>query len=852
MNILKKDGFGAVFRNIAILIIVLAITLTGLTTYTVRKSFPQENGSIAIPGLEAEVKVLRDEWGIAQVYAASDHDLFLAQGYVTAQDRFWQMDFWRHIGSGRLSEMFGESQLEKDRFLRTMGWKKIAEQEFAETLDDSTKANLQAYAEGVNAYLETHQGSALSLEYAVLKLLNRDYNPEPWQPIHSILWGKVMAYDLSTNLGDEIERTILLKSFPKSRVDELFPDYPQDFPVILPEFKLAEKTQEDVENTSLPSLLALKDITPELKSIATNVSGIEEILGATGMGVGSNSWVISGKRTATGKPILADDPHLAVQMPSIWYEIGLHCTTDITANCPYNVTGFSFAGVPGIIVGHNNRIAWGVTNVMSDTMDLYIEKINPQNPNQYEMNGKWVDMQLVKEEIKVASQEPVNQIVRYTQHGPIISDVFSPLQKFDENSSVQIPKNYAVSLRWNALEPSRLNAAMQEINRAQNWQDFRAAASKFEIAAQNLIYADVDGNIGYQMPGKTPIRKKGDGRYPVPGWNNQYDWQGYIDFEELPHSFNPQQEYIVTANNAVVDESYPYVITKDWVRGYRAKRIDEIISNTKSPLSLADIELIQADNLDLNARDLIPIIQSMTFDNPVVENARQLLLNWDFKLEIKSPESAIFETFWKKLLTLTFNDELPSDYRPDGSDRWYAVVKNLAAQPNNLWWDNRNTPELEDRDEIFKLAFVEAVDELENSLGSNTEKWNWGKLHQINFRNVTLGKSGVFLIEKLFNRGIYQAAGDGETVNANRWKANQSSFEVTHIPSFRMILDLAEFDNSQAIHSTGQSGHAFNHHYTDMIEPWRNVEYHSMLWGDEKIDEKAESTLLLIPELNPF
>ena len=848
MNILKKDGFGAVFRNIAILILVLVITLAGLTTYTVRKSFPQENGTIAIPGLEGEVKVLRDEWGIAQVYAASDHDLFLAQGYVTAQDRFWQMDFWRHIGSGRLSEMFGESQLEKDRFLRTMGWKKIAEQEFAETLDDSTKANLQAYAEGVNAYLETHQGSALSLEYAVLKLLNRDYNPEPWQPIHSILWGKVMAYDLSTNLGDEIERTILLKSFPRSRVDELFPGYPQDFPVILPEFKLAEQTQEDVENTNLPSLLALKDITPELKSIAANVSGIEEILGATGMGVGSNSWVISGKRTATGKPILADDPHLAVQMPSIWYEIGLHCTTDITTNCPYNVTGFSFPGVPGIIVGHNNRIAWGVTNVMSDTMDLYIEKINPQNPNQYEMNGKWVDMQLVKEEIKVASQEPINQIVRYTQHGPILSDVFSPLQKFDENSSVQIPKNYAVSLRWNALEPSRLNAAMQEINRAQNWQDFRTAASKFDIAAQNLIYADIDGNIGYQMPGKTPIRKKGDGRYPVPGWNNQYDWQGYIDFEELPHSFNPQQGYIITANNAVVDESYPYIITKDWVRGYRAKRIDEIISNTKSPLSLADIQLIQADNLDLNARDLMPIFKSISFDNYVVENARLLLLSWDFKLEIKSPESAIFETFWKKLLTLTFNDELPSDYRPDGSDRWYAVVKNLAAQPNNLWWDNRNTPEFENRDEIFKLAFVEAVDELENSLGSNPEKWNWGKLHQINFRNVALGKSGVFLIEKLFNRGIYQAAGDGETVNANRWKANQSSFEVTHIPSFRMILDLAEFDNSQAIHSTGQSGHAFNRHYTDMIEPWRNVEYHSMLWGDEKIDEKAESTLVLRPE----
>ena len=855
MDNLEKSGFRAVFRNIVILILVLLVTLAGLTTYTVRKTFPQENGAIAIPGLENEVKVQRDEWGIPQIYAASNHDLFLAQGYVHAQDRFWQMDFWRHIGTGQLSEMFGSSQLEKDRFLRTMGWKKIAQQEFT-TLDVSTKANLEAYAEGVNAYLANRQSSALSLEYAVLKLLNREYRPQPWQPIHSILWGKVMAYDLSTNLGDEIERTILLKSFPKARVDELFPLYPQNFPVIVPEFKVAKKavnqTKEDI------NLVALKQITPSLKSIATNVTAMEEILGATGMGVGSNSWTISGKRTATGKPILADDPHLSVQMPSIWYELGLHCisindstSNSINKNCPYNVTGFTFAGVPGVIIGHNNRIAWGVTNVMSDTMDLYIEKINPENPNQYEVNGKWVDMQLVKEEIQVAGEEPVNQIVRYTKHGPILSDVVPALEKFGENSSVKIPTNYAVSLRWTALEPSTLITALQEINRAQNWQEFRAAGNKFDIAAQNLVYADVDGNIGYQMPGRTPIRKQGDGRYPVPGWNNKYEWQGYIDFEELPHSFNPARGYIITANNAVVDESYPYVITKDWVRGYRAKRIEEMISNPDGLLTLADIESIQGDTLDLNARDLMPILKSISFDDSRIENARQLLLNWDFQLKIESPASAIFETFWKNLLAMTFNDELPQNYHPDGSDRWYAVIKNLVEQPNNLWWDDRNTAEVENRDRIFKQALVKAVDELENTFGSNPEKWTWGKLHKINFRNVTLGKSGVALIERLFNRGTYQTAGDGETINANRWKANQSSFEVTHIPSLRMIVDLASFDNSQAIHSTGQSGHAFNRHYTDMIEPWRNIQYHSMPWEDN-IDRKAESTLLLIPDSNPF
>ena len=849
MNKLKKSGFGAVFRNIGILILVVVIALLGLTAYTVRNSFPQEEGTIAIAGLESEVKVERDKWGIPQIYAASSHDLFLAQGYIHAQERFWQMDFWRHIGSGRLAEMFGDSQLNQDRFLRTMGWEKIAEQELS-TLDAPTKANLQAYAQGVNSYLQNHQGSALSLEYAVLKFLNREYRPEPWQPIDSILWGKVMAYDLRANIGQEIERTILLNFLPEARVEELFPAYPEDYSVVVPNFKVGEKEelQARVDTNSLP----LKEITPSLKSIASNLGAIEEILGATGMGVGSNSWTISGKRTATGKPILANDPHLAVQMPSIWYEVGLHCnlTSNLTSNsknCPYNVTGFSFAGVPGVIIGHNNRMAWGLTNTMLDTMDLYIEKINPENPNQYEVNGKWVDMQLVKEEIKVASKEPVNQIVRYTNHGPIVSDVLPALQKFADNSVVEVPTNYAVSLRWTVLEPSQLITAIQGIDRAQNWEEFRKAASKFDIAAQNLVYADIDGNIGYQMPGKTPIRKKGDGRYPVPGWNDEYEWLGYIDFEELPKSFNPPGGYIVTANNAIVDQSYPYVITKDWVYGYRAKRVEEMISDADEPLTLADMELIQGDNLNLNARDLLPILNSISFDDSSMDNVRNLLQNWDLQLTIESPASAIFETFWQKLLALTFHDEIPQDYHPDGGDRWYAVVRNLVKQPNNLWWDNRNTPEVENRDQIFEQALVEAVDELENSLGNNPEKWTWGELHQISFRNPTLGKSGVALIERLFNRGTYATAGNGETVNANRWKANQSSFEVTHIPSLRMIVDLGKFDNSKAIHSTGQSGHAFNRHYTDMIEPWRKIQYHSMLWEDEKIDETSESTLLLIP-----
>lgn len=842
-NAKSQKLFRKVLRNSAISILILSLTLAGLTIYAVRASFPQESGKVIIPGLESEVKVQRDKWGIPQIYAFSEHDLYLAQGYIHAQDRFWQMDFWRHIGSGTLSEMFGKSQLDKDEFLRTMGWQRIAQQEFA-TLDSRTKANLQAYADGVNKYLQNHQGSALSLEYAVLKFLNRDYSPEPWQPIHSLTWGKVMAYDLGQNMNKEIERMILLTSLTQARVDELFPPYPQNSPIILPNFRLSKK--EDKPDLITNTDINIEAIIPSLQNIANRITAIEEILGPTGTGIGSNSWVISGKRTATGKPIVANDPHLAVQIPSIWYEVGLHCV-DTSKNCFQNVTGFSFAGVPGVIVGHNNRIAWGVTNVISDTMDLYIEKINPENPNQYEVNGKWVDMQLVKEEIRVANSAPVNQTVRYTKHGPIISDVLPKLQKLPNTALVKLPAQYAISLRWTALQPSQLMDSFQAINRAQSWQEFRTAASKFDIAAQNLVYADIDGNIGYQMPGKVPIRKKGDGRYPVPGWNDEHEWLGYIDFEDLPNSLNPPSGYIFTANNAVVDDNYPYVITKDWVYGYRAKRIEEMISNANRPLTLADMKLIQGDNLNLNARYLLPILKSISFDGYRYQNARQLLMNWDLQLTMNSPVSTVFETFWQKMLALTFHDELPSDYYPDGDDRWYIAIEKLASQPNNLWWDNRRTPNIENRDEIFKQAFIQAIDELTNTFGDNPEKWTWGKLHQVNFRNGSLGKSGVAIIEKLFNRGTYATAGNGETVNANRWRADKSSFEVTDIPSFRMIIDLGNFENSLAIHSTGQSGHAFHRHYIDMVESWRHIQYHSLLWGSDNIARNTESTLLLTP-----
>ncbi|MEH1845213.1 MAG: penicillin acylase family protein [Nostoc sp.] len=843
----RKRWFPQILKRTLIVLLVLGLLLVGFATYTVRQSFPQESGTIQLPELKAEVTVQRDKWGIPHIYAVNSHDLFMAQGYIHAQDRFWQMDFWRHIGSGRLSEMFGSSQIDTDRYLRTMGWARVAQQEIPE-INAEMKAYLEAYADGVNAYLAKHQNNALSLEYAVLKFLNPGYKPEPWQILHSLTWGKVMAYDLGRNFQSEIERAILLKSLTPTQVEELFPPYPKDLPVILPKFQQAAgagKAGRGGDN-NVEALLDSPDVFPALESITLPMMALEQIIGPTGIGIGSNNWVISGEHTATGKPILANDPHLGVQIPSIWYEVGLHCIPKST-ECPYNVTGFSFAGMIGVIIGHSDRIAWGVTNVQSDVMDLYIEKINPNNPNQYQVNGQWLDMQLLQETIQVAGSQPIVQTVRYTRHGPILSDVSSNLKQLKPGQPLELPQNYAVALRWTALAPSKLGYAIPQINRAQNWQEFRTAASNYDVPAQNLVYADIDGNIGYQMPGKFPIRAKGNGRYPVPGWTDEYEWLGYIDFEQLPKSFNPSQGYIATANNLVMRE-YPYLITADWVYGYRAKRIVEMISQQTQPISLKDVQRIQGDDRNLNAQTLVPLLQSITVDTPRLQAAQKLLRDWNLQLGMTSSAAALFEVFWKHLLADTFDDQLPERYFPDGGDRWYAVVANLVKQPNSSWWDNRNTPKVENCDQILRQSFTEAVDELERIQSKDPKNWNWGKLHTVTFRNATLGKSGVAPIEALFNRGAFATAGNGETVNANRWRANKS-FEVSDIPSLRMIIDLGNLDNSVAIHTPGQSGHAFHRHYNDMVDSWRKIEYHQMLWEQNTVANNTATTLKLIPKL---
>ncbi|MEZ5174822.1 MAG: penicillin acylase family protein [Acidimicrobiia bacterium] len=822
----------------------LVIAAIVFLQYSVHRAFPQTTGTVEIPGLTDTVEVIRDSFGVPHIYASTPHDLMLAQGYVHAQDRFFQMDFWRHISHGELASMFGESQLETDMFLRDMGWGRLATAQYeAET--EAIRALLDAYAQGVNAYLETQSPADLSFEYTILELLNHEYDPEPWDGADSLAWGKVMAWDLGGNKSAEIERAMYLGVLSSDRVDQLFPPYPGDrHPYIVP------RGQEVPTGVQVQSQIPDGARSP-LSAASRAIRAINQItLGGEGTGIGSNSWVVAGAHTPTGLPYLANDPHLGAQMPSIWYQVGLHCYA-VTPDCPFDVAGFSFAGVPGVIIGHNANIAWGFTNTGPDVQDLYIEKINPDNPDQYEVNGAWVDMEIRTETIEVAGGEPTTKVVRSTRHGPIISDSYEPLEDFDASGAFK-PDPYAIALRWTALDPSpSIAGPILGLNTASSFDEFRAAAELFDVPAQNMIYADVAGNIGYQMPGKVPIRASGDGTLPVPGWTDAFEWTGFVPFDELPSSYNPPSGWIVTANNAVVDDTYGFLITKDFDDGYRARRIVDLVASNLG-IDAEGHRVIQFDSYDLNAAFILPYLENALVvepDAPSDETATAAineLFTWDLRNTATSAGAAVWNGFWRNLLDLTFRGDLPSDWLPEGNARWFEVMRGLLVVPDDPFWDDPTTGAVEDRDAILVAAFGAALDELSSLLRGNPWEWTWGDLHTMTFVNQSLGDSGIGIIEDRFNRGPYPASGSEGVVNAVGWTATEG-YAVDWLPSMRMLIDLSDLSASTAIHTTGQSGHTDHPHYDDMIALWLVGDTAPMLWNRADIDEDAEARMVLSP-----
>ena len=845
-----KINIGRIIIGAIIVLLVLAAitTLLGppLTRKAAIKSFPQVEGEIQVPGLESRVEIYRDSFGIPHIYGESHHDLFFAQGYVHAQDRFWQMDFWRHQGAGRLSELLGKPMLDTDKFLRTLGWERISKQEL-ELLGPEEKLILESYSEGVNAYLQERSGSELSLEYAFLPILNRGYQPKPWTPLNSLTWAKAMAWDLRANLGTELDQAKLLMDITPEQLDSLYPVYPQDHPLIVTDYSSSSREIDQNPASSIRSFAenspSIADVWSLLQSTSLKVEALDEISGGGFEGIGSNSWAISGDLTDTGMPYLANDPHLGSQMPSIWYEIGLHCR-EKTASCQLDFVGFSFAGVPGIIIGHNDQIAWGLTNVGPDVMDLYIEKLNPEDFTQYEFEGAWIDMEVVTETIQIAGKDPVEHNVYLTHHGPIIGSVYG-LEDFAETTTLDIPENYALALKWTALEPSCVFCSVWKINRAQDWGDFREAAREFVVPSQNLLYADVDGNIGYQMPGNIPLRTTDhDGMLPVPGWTGEYEWQGYIPFEELPYTFNPAEGYIITANNAVVGQDYPYPISKEWDHGFRAQRLLDLLEVAPNPITMDYIKEMQGDNLDKLAESIIPVLTKIEFTDPDLDKIQQMLGEWDYQAEMDSAPAALFMVFLNNLISNTTADELPDYFHIGVGSRSREFFRQLVNSPEDDWWDDSSTAEKETLEDIFRLTLEESYQQISKEQGKDPHNWKWGELHTITFRNQVMDSFPG--IKTAFNRGPFPTSGGSEIVNATGWD-EWAPFEVDWLPSMRMVVDLNDLSNSVTVHTTGQSGHAYHPNYIDMADLWRNIQYHPMLWQYDTIQSDAQSLLILTP-----
>ncbi len=852
---MKGKGFLIFLAVLVGLVLVLGLFLG----YSARRSFPTTEGTLNFSGLDGPVDIYRDEFGIPQIYATTQHDLFFAQGFVHAQERFWQMDFWRHQGAGRLSELLGDATLETDIFLRTLGWERIAQQEL-ELLDDEYLAVLGAYTEGVNAYLAENTGTALSLEYLFLKIVNADYQPQPWTTLNSITWAKAMAWDLGNGyLDSELLRAQLAKALTPEQIAFLYPAYPSEHPVIVNHPHLTSDAGQAPSVTWQIPDQALA----QLADLDARLAAQPWLDSSKFIGVGSNSWVLSGTLTDTGTPLLANDPHLGQQIPSIWFQIGMHCV-EKSPDCPFDVAGFSFAGVPGVVIGHNDRIAWGMTNVGPDVIDLYVEKVNPANPLQYEYMGEWQDMETVTEVINVAGGEPYTLTVRLTRHGPLITEAYGVTDTL-EGTQLQLPEEpYAVAMRWTALEPSFVFRSIYELNLAQNFDDFRSALSGFAVPSQNLIYADVDGNIGYQMPGKIPMRPAGDdGKLPVPGWTGEHEWLGYIPFEDLPYAFNPPEGYIATANNAVVGPEYPYFITDEWSYGYRAARIVDLIESAPGPIDKAYIQQMQGDNYFAAAADLVPLLLEIDLEAALVDafspdreaveasrqqavslaDTRELLHDWDYQNDKGSAAAALFNAFWRNLVILTFNDQLPEFYGMGVGDQSMLLVHQLLPDPDNVWWDDRNTPVTERRDDILVAAFAQAAAELQDSLGKDTAQWAWGSLHGMTFTHSVM--DNFPLINKMFNRGPYPSSGGQGIVNALGWSLD--SYQVSWLPSMRMIVDLGDLNNSLTVHTTGESGHAYHPHYIDMAPLWLNIQYYPMYWQRSAIEANAAAHLHLEP-----
>ncbi len=796
----------------------------GAYFFLMRRPVPGYKGQVRLTGLHEAVEIITDRYGVPHIYAQNEDDMYYAQGYVHAQERLWQMELNRRISSGRLCEIFGEAALEADRFARRLGMHRSAASAL-ETLPTHSRRILEAYARGVNASIEQHRHT-LPIEFTILR-----FKPEPWQITDTIQWSKMMGWNLGGNWETEIIRAHLVAKLGPERAAQLETGYDPHHPLIVP---------------------------PGVAYQGVNLGMLEQyeqlkMLSGFGMLGGSNNWTVDGTMTTTGLPILCNDPHLGQAAPSIWYECHLSAG-DI------DVVGASFPGAPGIVIGHNRHIAWGLTNAISDIEDLYVEKFHPHHPNQYEYMGKWEEAQVIREEIRIkGKKEPVIEEVRVTRHGPILTS-FVPLAKNTASSNGHHPQELPLALRWTGQEKHNIVSAVEQMNRASNWEEFRQGLRDWDLPPQNVVYADVDGNIGYVMAGAIPMRAGGQGLLPSPGWTGEYEWTGYIPFEDLPQTFNPEQHFIATANNRVVDDNYPYYITNEWLNGYRAQRIRDLLLS-KQKLSLSDMATIQSDQYSLPAVELVPHMLKVKPATPVEIAALETLRAWNYVLSPDSAAAAIYSTFLFKLEHIIFSAMLGDEetilqyFLGIGTSalnlqngylgRNKPMIIRLLNARDDAWFADSviaNGPRTWDA--ALNSAFHAAIEDLRTRLGDDVKRWRYGAIHKMTYQHP-LGMVKAF--KKIFNRGPIPFGGDIDTVNMGSSLPSRPNVIIT-VPSYRQIVNLADPKASLSIHHPGQSGHPASKHYDDFIKPWLRVEHHPMLFEREMIEENAEGTLRIKPK----
>ncbi|MCL2850239.1 MAG: penicillin acylase family protein [Micrococcales bacterium] len=808
---------------------------------TVRRPLPTHAGQLSVSGLDDEVTVVRDARGVPTITAASSHDLFFAQGYTDAQDRFFLMDYRRHMASGTLAALVGDQDgaIESDMVVRTMGWRKVAEKELT-LLSPTTVGYLQAYAEGVNAYLYKRPVNNIAVEYPLLQIHLPVHDPAVWDPVDSLVWLKAIAWDLRGNDADELARTQALRKLnDPDAVATLFPPYPGE-------------TNTPIVNEPLPAPVAVAG--PAVPPAAGALDGAADALAAVGhglgdgAGVGSNSWVVSGEHTTSGRPLLASDLHMAVSQPGVWSQVGLRCAK-VTPQCPFDASGFSTAGFPGVMIGHNASLAWTWTAMGADVTDLFAERVDGDDV--LGPDGTRTPMAVRTETIKVAGGDRVPLTVRTTRHGPVVSDVL------DTNSARPNRTSYEVALSWAGLTPGLTADALFALSTASDADAVQAAAASFHAPAVNIVFGTTDGHIGYQAAGRIPVREvvvgadpPTDGTWPRRGWEDGASWTGWMDPAGLPHVLDPAEGFIIAANQQVGGVDLP----GDWDYGYRSQRIRTLLTTmlADGPLDVAAMQRIALDKHSPAAEVLLDSLLKIEIDDSWEAAGQELLRTWDMQMDADSPAAMYFAAVWKIVLAKTFADELPGGLI--GDSRAVELIAQIVDYPHSPWWDDAATPRVtEGRDEVLLRAMTRARTELTAQLGSDPSTWKWGTLHHVTPTHPVLGDAS-WPVRRLVNVSSRPVGGSMVSVDATTWEPGteeeptvRNCYTVVTAPSMRMVVDLGDLDASTWVNLAGTSGHPASSHYSDQFGAWASGRYYSWPFGVDAVRGAGKQTLRLVP-----